>query len=293
MRANKKRLLPASQVPIVFSNERVRGITARLRPPLDIAQTRRFAASLRKTARVYLGAKRAQKIDVSDEVKALYRAAELHQFEKAARLMKDLSRQTRGFLNERAAQISLNLPKPSFFLDRARRRSACEAVRRLSSQGGHWEAGKWVPYLYLPKREPSHELEAQRTIQDSIRAAQKLGIKINMRELRRKAIKSVRGIEPELRSSKRQAERDFIMFLQTDYTIATGRLPPMTARKYEQRDGTARPSPFVEMVQECLDLLAAEKVNVIEQFKQVQSRRSAMSGRRKNPPVTSKAAKTK
>jgi hypothetical protein len=42
-----------------------------------------------------------------------------------------------------------------------------------------------------------------------------------MRELRRKAIKSVRGAEPVLRSPKRQPERDFIMFLQVDYFNAT------------------------------------------------------------------------
>jgi hypothetical protein len=119
MRAKKARLLPASQVPIVFSDKRVREITARLSPPLDHDQTRRFARSLRKTARVYLGAKRAQKVDVSDEVRALYRVAERHQFEKAAKLMRDLSKQTRAFLNERAERIGLKLPKPSFFLDRA------------------------------------------------------------------------------------------------------------------------------------------------------------------------------
>ena len=71
MRAKKDRLLPASKLPIVFSNKRVREITARLRPPLDEGQVRRFAASLRKAARVYLRAKRAQKDDISGEIKAL------------------------------------------------------------------------------------------------------------------------------------------------------------------------------------------------------------------------------
>src|SRR5690242_339278 len=123
MRPKKDRLLPASQVPIVFSDERLREITARLRPPLNHDQIRRFATSLRETARVYLRAKRAQKVDVSDEVKALYRAAELHEFKKAASLMLGLSKQAREFLNDRAVRIGLKLPRPSFFLDPARRRS--------------------------------------------------------------------------------------------------------------------------------------------------------------------------
>jgi hypothetical protein len=314
MRAKKNRLLPASQVPIVFSNKRVREITTGLRPPLDDDQTRRFAASQRQTARIYLGAKRTQKVDVSDEVKALYRAAEQHEFEKAATLMRDLSRQTREFLNKRAARIGLKLPRPIFFRDRARRRSACETVRRLSSQGGHLEAGKWVPHLYLPKHQPIYELEVQRTILRWIKAAHKRGVKTNMRELQRKAIKGVRGAEPELRSPKRQPERDFIMFLQVDFLTATGRNPPETARKYAHRDLTLRPSPFVEMVQKCLELLGAEKVDVIEQINKLQTRRSkllellganeieqidkqkarwsTLSDRRKNSPVTSKRALT-
>jgi hypothetical protein len=309
MRAKKDRLLPASKVPIVFSNKRVREITAGLRPPLDDDQTRRFAASLRQTARIYLGAKRAQKVDVSDEVKALYCAAEQHEFEKAATLMRDLSTQTREFLNKRAARIGLKLPRPIFFLDRARRRSACETVRRLSSQGGHMEAGKWVPHLYLPRHQPIYELEVQRTILRWIKAAHKRGVKTNMRELRRKAIKSVSAVNPrspegragrregltakarakhpELRSPKRQPERDFIMFLQVDFLIATGRNPPRTARKYGGRDRTPRPSPFVEMVQKCLELLGVEKVDVIEQINKLQKRRGAAQIAFSLPALTS------
>src|SRR5262249_21718591 len=68
---------------------------------------------------------------------------------------------------------------------------------------------------------------------------------------------------------------------QADYRNATGRPPPQTARKYEHRDRTLRPSPFVEMVQKCLDLLGAEKVDVIEQINELQFRRSALSDHRK------------
>ena len=313
MRAKKDRLLPASQVPKVFSNRGVREITARLRPPLDEGQVRRFAASLRKAARVYLRAKRAQKDDISGEIKALYHAADLRQYKKAAKLVQDLSKQTRDFLNKRAARIGLKLPKPVFFLDRARRQSACEMVRRLCSEGGHMEEGKWVPHLYLPKRQFIYEEGVQKPIWRWMKAANKRGVKVNMRELRRKAVKVLKGVDLPLRSPKRQAERDFIMFLQVDYLNAinaTGRRPPVTARKYEQSDQTLKPSPFVQMVQKCFELLCAEKVDVIEQINKLQSRRSAQKkklhrsalikklhsrrrSRRKKSAVTSKMAKTR
>jgi hypothetical protein len=312
MRAKKDRLLPASQVPIVFSNKRVREITARLRPPLDEGQVRRFAASLRKTARVYLRAKQAQKDDISHAIKALYRTADMHQYKKAAKLVQDLSKQTRDFLNKRATRIGLKLPRPVFFLDRARRKSACETVRRLCSEGGHKGKGKWVPHLYLPKRQFMYEEDVQAIVCHWVKVANKHGVKVDMRELRRKVVKDLTGVDLPLRSPKRQAERDFIMFLQVDYLNAinaTGRRPPVTARKYEQSDQTLKPSPFVQMVQKCFELLGAE-VDVIEQINQLQSRRSAQKkklhrsalikklqsrqrGRRKKSAVTSKMAKTR
>jgi hypothetical protein len=308
MRARKDRLLPASKVPIAFSNKHVREITARLRPPLDEGQVRRFAASLRKAARVYLRAKQAQKDDISHEIKALYRTAELHQYKKAAKLVQDLSKQTRDFLNKRAARIGLKLPRPVFFLDRARRQAACETVRRLCSEGGHKEEGEWVPHLYLPKRQFIYEEGVQKPTWRWVKAANKRGIKASMRELRRNVVKVLKGVDLPLRSPKRQAERDFIIFLQVDYFNITGLCPPVTARKYEHSDRTLRPSPFVEMVQECLGLLGAEKVDVIEQIDKLQSRRSAQKkklyrsalikklqsrqrGRRKKSAVTSKKAK--
>ena len=166
-----------------------------------------------------------------------------------------------------------------------------------------------MPHLYLPKRQFIYEEGVQKPIWRWVKAANKRGIKVNMRELRRKAVKVLKGVDLH-RSPKRQAERDFIMFLQVDYRNTTGRRPPVTARKYEQSDQTLKPSPFVQMVQKCFDLLGAEKVNVIEQINKLQSRRSAQKkklhrsalikklhsrrrSRRKKSAVTSKMAKTR
>jgi hypothetical protein len=286
MRAKKDGLLTASQVPIVFSDLSVREITARLRPPLDDDQVRRFAASLRKAARVYIRDKQTPNDDdVGREIKALYWAADLHRYETAAKLVQDLSKQTRGFLKKRGARIGLKLPRPSFFLDLARRQAACEAVRRLCSQGGHMENGKWVPHLYLPKRQFGLEERVQERIRPAVKAANKRGVKVNMGKLRRKAVRYVtdemvkstekRGVELKLRSPKRQTERDFIMFLQVAYFKATGLCPPVTARKYEQPepDRTLKPSPFVQLVQKCLVLLGAYKIDVVEQINKLHSLR--------------------
>jgi len=95
-----------------------------------------------------------------------------------------------------------------------------------------------VPHLYLPRRQFIYEEGVQKPTWRWMKAANKRGVKVNMRELRRKAVKVLKGVDLPLRSPKRQAERDFIMFLQADYFNATGRRPPVTARKYEQSDQT-------------------------------------------------------
>jgi hypothetical protein len=217
------------------------------------------------------------------------------QMERAAQMeregqMERAAQMEREGQMEHAARIGLKLPRPVFFLDRARRKSACETVRHLCSEGGHEEEGKWVPHPYLQKRQFIYEEGVQKPIWRWMKAANKRGVKVNMRELRRKAVKVLKGVDLPFRSPKRQAERDLIMFLQVDYLNATDRLPPVTARKYEQSNRTLKPSPFVQMVQKCFELLGAEKVDVIEQINELHSRKR---GLRKKSAVTSKMAKTR
>jgi hypothetical protein len=272
----KKRYIPAARdVPKIFSDECVRALAAEEKLRLSDDELRRFAAMIRARAAIYLrDTNTVTDADVCREIEALHRAADLGDGEKAAELVRDMSKETRAFINKRAIKIGLKIPKPSAFLDRARRRAACETLRGLLSQGGHQEEGKRVPHLYLPRRQLIYEQDVQQTIRRWIKAAKKRGVKItNMGELQRKAIKNVRGAEPPvLRPPKRQAERGFIMFMQVGFFNATGEMPPVTARKSGTGSGDPEPGPFARFMQLCLDLLGADKADATGQINELRRR---------------------
>jgi hypothetical protein len=148
-----------------------------------------------------------------------------------------------------------------------------------------------VPQLYLPKRQFGYEESVQERIRPGVNAARKRHIEIDVEALRRKAkdyvvsgmVKSAeaRGVQLELRSPKRKAERDFINGLQVAFYNITGVEPAITAREYEHADGTIAPSPFVLMVQRCLDRMGAEEVSTIEQINAL--RRLASHRKEKKP----------
>lgn len=271
----KKRQIPAAKdVPRIFSDNEVRKLAAEERLPLSDDELRPIAAMVRARALICLrGTNTVTDNDIRREIKALYRAADLGDGKMANKLVRDMSKETRAFLNKRAIKNGWKIPKPSAFLDRARQRAACEALRQLLSTGGHREEGKLVPHLYLPRRQFIYEQEVQQTIRRWIKAARDRGVKYDMAELRRKAIKSVRGVdEPVSRPPKRQAEREFIMFLQVAYFNATGRKPPVTASKSGTGSGDAVPGPFARFVQRCLDLLGPDKVDVVAQINELHRR---------------------
>jgi hypothetical protein len=269
--AKKRYILAARDVPQIFSDDRVRQLMAEAKLPLSGDELRRFAASIRAAALVYIrDTNTVTDNDIRREIEALYRAADSGDSEKAAKLVRVMSKETRAFLNKPAIRISSKIPKPSAFLDRARWRAACETVRRLCSQGGHREEGKLVPHLYLPKRQFMYEQGVQEQLRPWVKAANRRDIKVNMAELQRKAVRN--AVNSNLRSPKRQAERDFIMFLQVAYFNATGRMPPVTASKSGSRSREPAPGPLARFVQRCLDLLVADKVDVIAQINELHRR---------------------
>jgi hypothetical protein len=263
VRTKDWRVPALDQVPVIFSDDRVRALAAETRlSPLSDDELRRFAASIRARALVYIrDANTLSDDDIRREIEELYRAADRGDGEKTAELVRVMSKQTRAFLNKRAIRIRLKIPKPSAFLDRARRRAACETLRRLLSQGGKWESGRWVPLLYVPKQQLSRK-RARAMVQDAKR----------------------RGVKIKVRRPKRQAERDFIMFLQVDYLNATGREPPVTARKSGTGAGDPVPGPFARFAQRCLDLLGADKADATGQINELQALRKRPShGKRQKP----------
>jgi hypothetical protein len=254
----------ARDVPRIFSNQRIGELVAETGLPLDADRLPGFAASIRTRARIYIRDKGTPSdADVAREIAELYWAADRHQHAKAAKLVRSMSKRTRALLNKRATMVALTIPKPSAFLDRGRRQAACETLRQLCSRGGHWDDnGRWVPILHVPKRQVTRKLVEE--INEQHDEAVWLGLK---------------PIEIELRPPKRQAERDFIMWMQAIY-LSAGRRPPVTARKYEQttNDRTLQPGgPFVRMMQRCLDLLGAKKADATNAINELRKRAKTLA----------------
>jgi hypothetical protein len=263
----KPTIIAASDVPRKFDNDCTQQLADMVELPPNLRKP--FAKAIRTLARVFIrDATTPNDDDVTREIKALYAAAAGHKYLDAAKLVTGMSKPARAFLKKRATRIGLRIPKPSAFLDRARRQAACETLRRITSQGGHREDGKLVPHLYLPKRQLAFEERVLARIRPEVEAAIERGITINVASIRRKAIADVtaemvkdaerRGVELELRSPKRKPEIDFINGLQVAYLNITGVEPPVTART---ADATGTFSPFVQLAQKCLELMGADRAD--------------------------------
>jgi hypothetical protein len=250
----KDRCIPArADIPQVFSDKAVRDLAQKVGLPLQANALPLIAVSARAAGRIYIRAVNTPSDDeIGREIAALYWAAFRHQYAKAAELVRGMSKQARAFLNKRAARVALAIPKPSAFLDHGRQHAACQTLRQLCSHGGRRDdRGRWVPILHVPKRRL-----------DRLQAKQ---MAHHYRQ---------QGIEIELRSPKREAERDFIMHLQMAF-LRAGYEPTIAARKYERTTGDRilQPGgPFVQLMQRFLCLLGADKANAIGAINELRKR---------------------
>src|SRR5205807_6501726 len=112
-----------------FSDDSVRLMAAAAKLHIPDGKLPTFAKTISKLACVFIrDANTTNDDDVSGQTKALHAAADSHQFEEAAELVKRMSEQTRKHLTKRAVRLRLKIPKPSAFMDRARRQAACEML---------------------------------------------------------------------------------------------------------------------------------------------------------------------
>ena len=194
---DKKRCsISADQVPIVFSNEKIRDLleTCELG---DAACFRRFAKCVRLAAHHYSQAALLPTInELHDEIEILHGAASRGKCEEVANRIENISRTAWELLSERGARpsVSLKLPSPQDLLHPEHRHAAIRSVVTLCTAGGGWvedrriaSGRRWQPLLYAPKRSPNFP--------------------------------------------KREAERDFVWHLQSACHAATGHLPPRTAHR--------------------------------------------------------------
>jgi hypothetical protein len=290
----KPTIIAASDVPRDFNAGRIRQFAELLE--IDASLHEPLAKAIHTLVLVFIDeANTPDDGDVARDIKALYAAMERRDYTALAKLIPGMSKPTRAFLNKRARRIGLTIPKPSAFLDHGRRETACERVRRITSQGGHREDGKWVPHLYLPKRQLELEERVQERIRPSVKAAKKHGVEADV--VRRRILHDVRaemvkdakahGVDLELRPPKRMTAVNFVNGLQIAFKIITGREPPVEARA---ADGTGTPGPFGQVAQQCLDLMlmgADKKTDAVGAINQLRSRHPEKrpSKKREESPV--------
>jgi hypothetical protein len=238
--ANTKSRKPiaAADIQRIFDDACIDKLAAIARLPAG-ADRKRFADGVREAARVYA---RDVRIPTSnqlhDEIAGLYRAADRKECEQVAALLEQLSPKARELLSKRATRLSLELPASEDLRDPTRQQKACEAVLSLSQYGGEYIESR---------RRPSGK--RSRTWRPLLYA-------------------------PQLRRNfpKRDAELNFIMWLQIGWLEATGKRPSLAANP-------DRPGPFARTVRECLELVGAKHADPVGLINELNEHR------RKKPPV--------
>jgi hypothetical protein len=220
--------IAAADIQRIFGDARIDTLATIARLPAD-ANRKRFAYGIREAARVYArDARTPTDNELHAEIAALYSAAKRKRVEQVADLFEKLSPKARELLRKRATRLSLPLPASEDLRDAARKQKACEAVLSLSQCGGDY-------------------IERSRRRSDPWRPL-------------------LVGPKPCQHFPKRDAERDFVMWLQLAWLEATGKPPSLAANP-------ARPGPFVRMVRKCLALVGAGHADAVGLINELNRRR--------------------
>jgi hypothetical protein len=236
MPEKKDRRIPApEELPSIFDDKCIRELahTARLPQTADIP---RFAAAVLDAANLYIrDASIASNNEVYHEIDGLLRAADRAvnarkrqdaACETVAVRVELLSERTRNLLNEWGTR-----PDPEVLRDPATQCAACETIASLCRIGAGWREGR---------RRPG----GRRSITKA----------------------SVLHAPPlQQHPARREAQLDFVIWLQVAYLEAAGKSPPATSHP-------GRPTPFAQMAQLCLDKLQAG-ANAVEMINELQRQR--------------------
>jgi hypothetical protein len=241
--ANTKSLKPitSAEVPRIFDEACIDRLAARLP---ESANRKRFGQGVRWAADNYTKEVRVPAHNkLTDEIAALYRAANGTRCGHVADLLEALSSQTREFLSKRATHLNIELPAPEE-LRKSKRQKACNIVLMLCQHGGYYVEGRqrpsgrrsrtWCPILHAR--------------------------------------------EPIPKPAKRDAERNFIMFLQLTWLEATGVKPALSANAASLTATAERAGPFIKMAKECLELIGATHADVVGLINELNRRRKIMTG---------------
>jgi len=228
--------ISAADIPRIFDDACVDELAAGRLPAA--ADRKCFAEGVREAARIYAQEARAPTVnELRAEIATLHAAAERKRYGQVADLLEKLSSKASELLSKRAARLSLELPAPKSLHDTAQQQ-ACEVVLKICQYGGKYDEGR-----------------------------------------RRRSGKRSRTwhpllVGPERRRNfpKRDAELNFIMWLQVAWLEATGQLPSRAAN-------AARPDPFARMVESCLKFIGAGHANAVGLINELNRRRRKMQCR--------------
>jgi hypothetical protein len=237
----KRRILAVRDVPQIFSDDNVRRLAAETKLPLPPdTDLPRFAAGIRSAAEIYI-----RDVDTADnnavhhEIKTLYSAANRRRYVETAKRIDSLSQRTRDFINERSKRPNVPwvLPHADALRSEATRDDACAVIVSLLRVGGRWQEGR---------RRPSGKRSMT-------------------------FVATLHAPKLQKHPPKREAERDFVMWLQVAYTETTGQLPPLTANP-------ERLGPFARMAKACLKLIGMPAADIVELINEL-DRRARLKGR--------------
>lgn len=237
-RAKSRHPIDEAAIARVFDDTCIGRLASTLKLPAN-ADLKLFAEGVREAARRYAhDARVPTDNELHTQIYKLYRAAESKQYARAAVLLEALSLKARDLLNKRGSRLGLEVPTPQSLRDTAQQK-ACGTILKLCQYGGKYVEGRRRP---TGKR--------SRTWRALLHAPQR-----------------IRNI------AKRDAERNFVMWLQVAWLEATGTQPSLAAN-------SERPGPFARMVRKCLALVGAGHADVVGLINELNKRRSKMK-----PPV--------
>lgn len=244
-----QRAITTDQVPHLFDDACIEQLASIAKLPAR-ADKQRFAKSIRVAAQVYArDAREPNDNELHIEIAILHKAAERHDYEQVANLLAALSTRSREQLNDRGKRpgFGFGLPTSQALREPELRENACAAVARLCRTGG------------------GH-------VQGRLRASGKRS-------------RTWRWLlyAPELRRQfpKRQAERDFVMWVRLAWLEAVGEAPSATVnpgRGKLRLNGSREPGgPFARMVCEALRLVGAPDADAVGLLNEL-ARRRRLSG---------------
>jgi hypothetical protein len=241
-KSRARRIIEEGKVESVFDETRVRVLatTHELPARIDLSA---LGAGIREAAKIFAREARIPNgNELHDEISNLHKLADRRLFQPLASALETLSPQSRELLT--LSPVSeLELPLPDAIRDIQRREIACDVIATICRFGGRLVQGRRRP-----------DDKRSRPIFEAL----------------------VNAPRPRRHFSKRDAERNFVMWLQVVWLEATGKAPPHTARQQDPGRGLG---PFGALAKECLEMVGAGDANVVELINELERQRTGMQGR--------------